>query len=339
MHHYGVRDVEKLLGLPRSTIRALVEAGFVTPARGPRNAWQFSFQDLIVLRTAQSLAAAKLSHRRITKSLKELRRHLPPELPLSGLRIGAVADRVVVKDGGQQWSADSGQYLLAFEGDPVEGSLSVFARSPQKRGGTAASAVGPGSEGNDEPRAGDAGAIVPEVALFDPANRATDPSLPRGSRARAKKAESPRTRTPSIPSAAEVAAEWFERAVDLERDDVDAAVHAYERAIAADPTHLEAHVNFGRLLHEAGRLAQAERAYRAAIGSCGDQAIVHFNLGVLLEDTARDVDAVEAYEAAVSADPTLADAHYNLALLYERLAKPKEAIRHMAQYRRLVANR
>ena len=36
MERYGVRDVEKLLHLPRSTVRALVEAGFVSPARGPR---------------------------------------------------------------------------------------------------------------------------------------------------------------------------------------------------------------------------------------------------------------------------------------------------------------
>ena len=31
VHPYGVRDVEKLLRLPRSTIRALVDAGFVSP--------------------------------------------------------------------------------------------------------------------------------------------------------------------------------------------------------------------------------------------------------------------------------------------------------------------
>jgi len=41
--HYGVRDVEKLLRLPRRTLRALVAAGFVTPTRGARNAWLFSF--------------------------------------------------------------------------------------------------------------------------------------------------------------------------------------------------------------------------------------------------------------------------------------------------------
>ncbi|HWV89384.1 MAG TPA: MerR family transcriptional regulator, partial [Burkholderiales bacterium] len=69
-----MREVEKLLRLPRSTIRALVQAGFVTPSRGPRNALRFSFQDLIVLRTAQALAAAKVPAKRITRSLKELRR-------------------------------------------------------------------------------------------------------------------------------------------------------------------------------------------------------------------------------------------------------------------------
>ncbi len=94
MHRYGVRDVEKLLHLPRSTIRALIAAGFVSPARGPRSAWLFSFQDLIVLRTAQALADAKVPQRRITKSVRELRRHLPDAMPLSGLSICAVADRV-----------------------------------------------------------------------------------------------------------------------------------------------------------------------------------------------------------------------------------------------------
>jgi len=126
-----VREVEKLLRLPRSTIRALVEAGFVTPARGPRNAWRFSFQDLIVLRTAQALAAAQVPAKRINRSLKELRRHLPEAMPLSGLSIDAVGDRVVVKEGASRWQAESGQYLLGFEGDPAAGALRVIVREAQ----------------------------------------------------------------------------------------------------------------------------------------------------------------------------------------------------------------
>src|SRR6266487_5987563 len=131
MHPYGVRDVEKLLRLPRSTIRALIAAGFVSPARGPRSEWRFSFQDLIVLRTAQALADANVPQRRITRSVRDLRRRLPEAMPLSGLSIGAVADRVVVKEGASRWQADSGQYLLAFEGDPAAGSLSVMERKSQ----------------------------------------------------------------------------------------------------------------------------------------------------------------------------------------------------------------
>ena len=117
-----------MLRLSRSTIRTLVKSGFVSPARGPRNAWRFSFQDLIVLRTAQALVAANVPARRIARSLKDLRRRLPASMPLSGISIGADADRVVVREGTSRWQPDSGQYLLEFEGSPADGLLSVLER-------------------------------------------------------------------------------------------------------------------------------------------------------------------------------------------------------------------
>ena len=271
MHRYGVRDVERLIGLPRSTIRSLIEAGFVSPTRGPRRGLQFSFQDLIVLRAAQALAAASIPRRRINRALKELRRHLPDAMPLSGLAISAVGDRVVVKEGGSRWQAESGQYLLAFEGDPAAGSLSVI-----ERAGT--------------PQAGGA-------------------------------------------------EDWFERGVALENRDTQGALEAYEQAVAADPASIKAHINLGRLLHEAGRLTRAERVYREAIRVNGGDPLLLYNLGVVLDDMGRINDAMEAYEAALRANPRLADCHFNLALLCEQLKKPKLAIRHMAQYRRLIVTR
>jgi predicted Zn-dependent protease len=271
VHQYGVREVEKLLRLPRSTIRALIDAGFVSPARGPRKAWRFSFQDLIVLRTAQALVAAKVPPKRITRSVKELRRHLPESMPLSGLSICAVADRVVVREGASRWQAESGQYLLAFEGDPANGSLSIIVR---KR-----------------------------------------------------------------PAPGLSAQEWFDRGIDLEETDAQAALQAYGEAIAADPKLVDAHVNRAWLLHEAGRLAEAEQAYRAGIEACGGDALLLYNLGVVLVDLERKQEAIEVYETALSANPGFADCHYNLALLCEELGKPREAIRHMAQYRRLIGTR
>ena len=57
---------------------------------------------------------------------------------------------------------------------------------------------------------------------------------------------------------------------------------------------------------------------------------------VLLDDTGRKDEALRTYENALCADPALADCHYNLALLCEELSRPRDAIRHMAEYRRLV---
>jgi tetratricopeptide (TPR) repeat protein len=49
----------------------------------------------------------------------------------------------------------------------------------------------------------------------------------------------------------------------------------------------------------------------------------------------RKQEALEAYEEALRIDPAFADCCYNLALLCEELGRQREAIRHMAKYRRL----
>jgi tetratricopeptide (TPR) repeat protein len=261
---YGVHDVERLLRLPRSTIRSLVHAGFVTPSRGERGAWRFSFQDLIVLRTAQALVDANVPARRITRSMRELKKRLPDQMPLSGLAIGAVADRVVVREGGARWQAESGQYVLEFEADPASGAPRVIERAP------------------------------------------------------ARDAQS-----------------WFEEAAALEATDREAAIRAYEQAIAGEPSFLDARINLGRLLHDGGDLAAAERVYREAT-AIGNDAVLLYNLGVLLDEQDRATEALAAYEAAVASDPDFADAHYNLGLLYESVGRAQDAIRHMARYRVLV---
>lgn len=134
---YSVRDVQRLLQLSRGAIRSLVRAGFVTPVQGARREWRFSFQDLILLRTARALARAKVPPKRIARSMRELRRRLPAAMPLSGLKIDAEAGRVVVREGARRWRADSGQYLLAFDGDPETGTLNVIERSGASSGSEA----------------------------------------------------------------------------------------------------------------------------------------------------------------------------------------------------------
>lgn len=125
----------------------------------------------------------------------------------------------------------------------------------------------------------------------------------------------------------------FDKAYALEDSDPLAATAAYVECLAADARHTEARINLGRLLHLAGKLADAEGVYRAAQEP---DPLLTFNMGVVLEDLERESEAIAAYHAALVLDPSLADAHFNLARLYERARDAKASFRHMLAYRRMM---
>ena len=132
------------------------------------------------------------------------------------------------------------------------------------------------------------------------------------------------------------AEQWFDLACELEMSSTDSAKDAYERAIALDPTHADAHVNLGRILHEQGNAAAAEEHYRAAVEADPHHETAAFNLGVALEDLGRINDAIRAYTSALELDPDNADAHYNLAGIYEARGDKQAAIRHLKVYKALT---
>ena len=132
---------------------------------------------------------------------------------------------------------------------------------------------------------------------------------------------------------------WYERGCALESSDSGAAADAYRRAVTLDPTLADAHVNLGRLRHEAGDAAEAETLYRQALTVRPDDATAAFNLGVALEDLRRDAEAIEVYEKAVELDPTHADAFFNLAGACERAGRAAAAIRYLKAYRALTRSR
>jgi DNA-binding transcriptional MerR regulator len=106
MKLFSTSEVTKILNLPDSRIRTFVRAGFLAPARDETKSLQFTFQDLLFLKTAKSLLASRVPAKRIVRILSSLKRQLPDEQHLSSVKIYADGRRVVVWDGRARWQPD-----------------------------------------------------------------------------------------------------------------------------------------------------------------------------------------------------------------------------------------
>jgi tetratricopeptide (TPR) repeat protein len=116
MHAYDTNDLKRLFGLSAAAVRALARAGHLNPVRRAGRL-HYSFQDLIVLRTASALRAANIPAQRINKTLEKLRAALPPGETLKKLSLTALGDRIAIREGKMLWESESGQYALALDID------------------------------------------------------------------------------------------------------------------------------------------------------------------------------------------------------------------------------
>jgi tetratricopeptide (TPR) repeat protein len=140
---------------------------------------------------------------------------------------------------------------------------------------------------------------------------------------------------PSAPTRTLSARQWFDLAMELEPTSFQEAERAYHMALTLDPAMADAHLNLGKLYHDAGQLKKAEKHYQAAATSAPQDPAPRFNLGVLWEDLKRPEQALRAYREATKLDPSFADAHYNLGLLCESLGRKPEAMVYLRNARNL----
>jgi tetratricopeptide (TPR) repeat protein len=274
MHLYSMRDVERVLQLPRSTLQGLVRLGFVRPSRGPRRQYLFSFQDLIILRAARALLEANIPRRAIRRSLGQLRERLPEAVPLSGLAICAVGDRVVVREGANHWQADDGQYLLGFEVSVQNGILQMI---EHKRARATA------------PPAGGTAAEMAAATVSDPDDcfneglrlESTDPAAALAAYERAARGDP------------DNAAAWINWGRLLhERGDARAAEKVYRQALEHCGTDALLLFNLGVALEDLDERQAALAAYHAAISEDPNFADCHYNLARLYESSGKTQHAI-----------------------------------------------
>ena len=265
---YTLRSIREMLGLSRAVLAGFIDAGFVQPARGPRNEYRFTFQDVVLLRTAQGLHAASIPPRKILRSLKRLKAALPQELPLTGLRITAVGNDIAVRNGNTQWEAESGQLLMDFEVAPLRGAVAFLQHAPAPV---------------PSPDPGDADAWFARAEALEEAGTHAD-------------AEAAYRRVLALaPGHADA---WLNLGAMLcEANRGDEAVDHYDQALAHCPDEPLLHYNRAIALEDQGRQREAISSYEACLRLAPDLADAHFNAARLHEQAGNAQKAVRHFSA------------------------------------------
>lgn len=229
---YRTRDVARLLAVTPGRVRAWSRLGFADPHRGPRGELLFSFPDLVLLRSARQLLAARVPPRRIRRALRSLRAQLPAGRSLASVRIAADGDRLVVRDGPSAWRPESGQALFEFAVASLSRRVAPLLRASP-----------PAPVRGREP---DHPAV--RIGLGRMLQEAGDPA---GAEAhfRAAVERLPGEAAPLLLLAAALE----------EQARPEEALLAYARALEADPDRAAAHLGAARLLEALGRAREALR--------------------------------------------------------------------------------
>jgi len=270
---HSLKSVRDMLGLSATTVSRLVDAGFVTPERGPRNEYQFSFQDVVLLRTAHRLQAARITPRKIVKALASVREQLPEQLPLTGLRISAVGNEVAVHEGGVQWDAESRQMLLDFEVAPAGATVALIGR--ELDAAPAAAPARPAATSSSDVHLAHARELEPH-----------DPAAAEGAYREVI------ARVPDLPDA------YLNLGALLyEAGRLDEALRTYDQGLAQAPLEPRLHYNRALALEDLQRDDAALAAYEACLKLAPDFADAHFNAARLYEQLGRGQLALRHFSA------------------------------------------
>lgn len=262
---YSSAELCRILRLDESRLRACLRTALlpVSQSKAPRT---YSFQNLVLLRTAKGLTEAGVSSRQVRKVLECLQRQLGDGQAITSLKIYASGKRVVAWDGESRWQPDSGQFVLNFD----TAQLLPAARFRPRR--------------ESQP-------IPSEVAQawFERAVALQEDSQEEARRAYE---EAIRLR-PGFVDAQINLGLLHHNAGHLAE-----AEAWYRRALHHDPSLALAHFNLGVVLEDQQKKSDAIAAYQEAVRQAPDFREAHCNLAQLYEALGRQRDALRHYAAA-----------------------------------------
>jgi len=243
------------------------ERGGLVPA-----ASEYSFRDLIALRTIGELRARRIPLRKIGSALKSLKLRLSEvHDPLAELKIFSDGRNIAVRVAGQNMEALTGQILFDFDTSELASVQSLPPQPPPPR------------REHDSEAWFQKGLFLEETGA--PIEDAVDAYLQA---------------VEFNPQAAGALVNLGTIRYRLRQ--FKEAEDYYARALEADPNYPLAHFNLGNLYDERGDLGKAQQCYEAALRINPRYGDAHFNLALLCERRNDALRAVHHWKAYLKID-------------------------------------
>lgn len=267
---YSRDDVRRILKVSDARLRSWERIGLLEPRQ------EFTFSDLIALRTVQKLRENRIPPDRIRLALTSLSRKLAGvERPLTELKIISNGRQVAVDLGDGKMEALTGQLLFDFETSELRRPVTEL----KQRGKPSYESVERESEHWFQIGLQlEEGGASPQDAL----------------EAYAKSLE-------LNPNAAGAAVNMG--TIYYQLRNLAEAELCYRRSLEIDPEYALAHFNLGNICDERGKLEEARAHYLIALRLRPDYADAHYNLALLYEKTGELMRAVKHWRHYLKVDP------------------------------------
>ena len=259
---YTLAQISSTVGLTPSQIRGFVTAGVFTPERGHHGRYLFSFDDVVLLRTAASLIASGVPTARVRSAIRDARSDLPEGVDMSQVILTTAGDDVVVRHGDALWDPTSGQAVFDLDATGLADSVASLDEARRAR------------------RFAD-DATADEWFLYGDSIEAEDITA----------AET------AYRTAIDLDASHAEAHLNLGRllhtsGEADEALDHYRHAIELYPSDATAWFNAGVAYEDIGRYSEAQAAYEEALAIEPDFSDAHFNLAAIHERSGGELAAL-----------------------------------------------
>lgn len=266
---YSRADVRRILKVTDARLRSWERIGLLEPRL------EFTFSDLIALKTLQKLRENRIPPERIRRALSSLSKKLAGvERPLTELKIISNGRRIAVDLGDGRMEALTGQLLFDFETSSLKPVTELKQREKQPAA----------SREQESEYWFQVGLQLEESgAPAQEALRAYEKSLELN------------------PNAAGACVNMG--TIHYQARNLAGAERYYRQAIEVDAEYPLAHFNLANIYDEQGRVEEARAHYMIALRLRPDYADAHYNLALLYEKTGEPMRAVKHWRQYLKIDP------------------------------------